>query len=182
VKFGRDSQLEVIDGFAHTTDLKTITVPAGVGRIDVAAFAKSGLVSIFFEPGSQLTEIRKGAFKDSKLRTIHIPAGVVVKAGAFNSTACAHMFGPGVDISDCAKVSDVKEFDKKRNEKPKPKDASPSEEEEEKKKEWRMEQSKKDRFSDKKKEQRRENWKKKRRENMQLQKENLQEQNKQERN
>merc|ERR1711957_996868 len=42
------------------------------------------------------------AFKGSQLRTLHLPAGVEVKAGAFNSTACPHMFRPGVDISDCA--------------------------------------------------------------------------------
>jgi len=165
VKFGADSQLEVIDGFANTTDLNAITIPAGVRRIDVSAFAKSGLVSILFESGSQLTEIRKSAFKNSKLRTIHIPAGVVVKAGAFNSTACAHMFRPGVDISDCAKVSDVKEIDKKRKEKPKPNDASLSEKKE------------KRRFSEEEKKKRKESWKKKRKENWKKQKQSRRKEN-----
>merc|ERR1719469_460202 len=115
VKFGPESQLDFIDGFTNTPDLKSITIPAGVRRIDTSAFANSGLVSMIFERGSQLTEIRKNAFKGSQLRTIHIPAGVEVKAGAFNSTACPTMFRPGVDISDCAE--DVKEVQTKQKDK-----------------------------------------------------------------
>ena len=67
--------------FVHSgADVKKVTIPASVTSIDKLAFAGSGysgLTSIIFEEGSQLTTIGESAFANCpNLKNITIPSGV----------------------------------------------------------------------------------------------------------
>jgi len=61
--------------FSYTTSLTEITIPNRVTKIENSAFSHSGLTTILFEEGSQLTSIGT-IFKGSNLTSIVIPNNV----------------------------------------------------------------------------------------------------------
>ncbi|MBO5983110.1 MAG: leucine-rich repeat domain-containing protein [Clostridia bacterium] len=83
VEFGANSKLESISGAFNYTGIQQIFIPASVTDISDAFVGCSKLCGVFFEEGSQLTNM-SGAFKDCKnLPGISIPEGVTNISGAF---------------------------------------------------------------------------------------------------
>lgn len=64
------------EAFISISNLTSITIPASVKTIGENAFQWSGLTSVTFETGSQLTTIGKSAFYKTGLPSITIPASV----------------------------------------------------------------------------------------------------------
>ncbi len=99
VEFGSDSQLELIlqEAFRDCRFLKSITIPASVETIDVAAFANTdlgesflfsdtfSLTTVNFAEGSKLKVIGEAAFQLQKsIETIELPDSLEkIAAGAF---------------------------------------------------------------------------------------------------
>ena len=83
VQFGANSKLESISGAFNYTGIQQIFIPASVTDISNAFVGCPKLCGVFFEEGSQLTNM-SGAFKDCKnLHGISIPEGVTNISGAF---------------------------------------------------------------------------------------------------
>ncbi|MDR0633165.1 MAG: leucine-rich repeat domain-containing protein [Holosporales bacterium] len=106
VTFGSNSSLQLIGNFAFSechslqfielpaplttiglaafrdSALTSVTIPANVQQIGMLAFENcSSLTSVVFAPGSQLTEIKLGTFKNcSKLKSVTIPESVTTIA------------------------------------------------------------------------------------------------------
>ena len=70
--------------FLNCYNLKEITLPDSVTRIDSSAFFSSGLESILLPNNIQIIE--SSAFQDTKIQSVFIPASVISLApGSFNS-------------------------------------------------------------------------------------------------
>ncbi len=78
VTFAENSQLETISSWAffRCGKLTTITIPASVTTLNGPVFRESGLQTISFEEGSRLQTIGNGAFDNTPLTAISIPASV----------------------------------------------------------------------------------------------------------
>lgn len=89
IEFQRPSKIKTIgeQAFAGCSSLTTIEIPNSVETIGEKAFYGASLSSgISFGMGSQLKEIRHGAFDSCQFTSIHIPAGVkVIESFAFYS-------------------------------------------------------------------------------------------------
>ena len=90
VMFMPGSKLELIgaDAFLGCSNLRDITIPAGVKEIGITAFGDAGLKSITFLKGSQLETIGDFAFMScNNLKHITIPAStIVIGEDAFRSS------------------------------------------------------------------------------------------------
>merc|ERR1711957_159557 len=87
--------------------IKKIEIPSSVKIIEANAFYQSDLEEVKFENGSLLETIGSGAFKETQLRTMSIPAGVAVGADAFQGTPCPDntIFRSGAIIVNCTIVT-----------------------------------------------------------------------------
>lgn len=76
VTFEDNSKLTVIGDSFDFTKLETIEIPNSVETIDVNAFSGLPLQNVFFEQNSSLKTIGAGAFANTALQEIQIPASV----------------------------------------------------------------------------------------------------------
>ncbi|MBR4703274.1 MAG: leucine-rich repeat protein [Oscillospiraceae bacterium] len=94
--------------FRGTGALESIVIPASVQSINDEAFMESGLTSVTFAAGSELTALGRYAFAETQfLRSISIPAGVDrIRDYSFYSSGVQHVeFAPGSALREIGRYA-----------------------------------------------------------------------------